>query len=112
MRIRSHHTKSGIGHYNILNFCDLYKKNREGGKMPIQISEEDDVFQIYQSGKGGDLSFYKELTGQEAIIMFCLARNVTQEQIADYFQVSQPFVHRLKQSGSRKAKPFIQSKSD
>jgi len=101
MRIR-YHTKSGIGHYNILNFCDLYKKDRKGGKMPIQISEEDDVFQIYQSGKGGDLNFYKELTGQEAIIMFCLARGTTQEQVANYFGISRSIVKRLRKEAIEK----------
>jgi len=52
--------------------------------------------------KAGDLSFYKSLTGEEAVILFCLLRDFDQEQLATYFDVNQSTISRLHKSALKK----------
>ena len=54
--------------------------------------------------KAGKLSFYKILTGEEAVILFCLLRDFNQERLADYFEVHQSTISRLYKSAIDKVK--------
>lgn len=54
--------------------------------------------------KAGDLSFYKTLTGEEAVVLFSLLRDYNQEQLAIYFDVHQSTISRLYKSAIDKVK--------
>ena len=54
--------------------------------------------------KAGDLSFYKMLTGEEAVVMFCLLRDFNQERLAYFFEVHQSTISRLYKSAIKKVK--------
>jgi len=101
--------KSGnLKHLTEVNFSDLPPVlDEEGDEVLVEetLTNKDNIFSIYQSGdKGGDLDFYEMLDGKEAVVTFCLARDVTQKQVAEIFKVSESTIKRIWKSALEKIK--------
>jgi len=107
-RIRYRKEDGSIGHLTELNFADLPPTlDEDNNEIPIEetLADSDNFFNVYQKpDKGGDLDFYKPLDGIEGVILFCIARGMSQEKVADYFSVSIGLINKIKKRAFEKIK--------
>ncbi len=93
------------GHDTILSYSDMPLEPDEEDTFEEDLSQDQNFFVIHQTpDKGGDLDFYRDLSGEEAVILFSTMRDMTQEQLADYFAVSVGKINKLRKRAIEKIK--------